>query len=84
MCIYLMTKEMSSTAMCSRGAFLLGMADAIAFCAIRSISFAHEIGIWEAFSEIDVQQVLKALLMPKLDSSSLVIYSAFCADLMWE
>ena len=84
MCIDLMTKEMSSTVMCSRGAFLLGMADATAFCVVWSISFAHEIGIWEAFSEIDVQQVLRALLMPKLDLSSLVLYSAFCAYLVWE
>ena len=75
---------MPSIAMCSRGAFLLGMADATAFCAIQAISFAHDTGIWEAFSETDVQQVLKTLLKPKLDSSSLVIYSAFCAYLMWE
>ena len=74
----------TSTAMCSRGVFLLGMVDATAFCAIRAISFTHETGIWEAFSEIDVQQVLKALLMPKLDSSSLVIYNAFCAYLIRE
>ena len=74
----------TSTAMCSRGAFLLGMANATAFCAIWAVSFAHETRIWEAFSETDVQQVLKALLMPKLDSSSLVLYSAFCAYLIWE
>ena len=39
----------TSTAMCSRGAFLLGMAEATAFCAIRAISFALETGILEAF-----------------------------------
>ena len=43
--MYLMTKEMSSTAMCSRGAFLLGMADLTAFCAIQVLSFTLEIGI---------------------------------------
>ena len=35
----------TSTAMCSRGVFLLGMVDATAFCAIRAISFTHETGI---------------------------------------
>ena len=75
---------MPSIAMCSRGAFLLGMADATAFCAIQAISFALETGILEAFLETNVQQVLKALLMPKLDLSSVVIYSAFYAYLIWE
>ena len=43
--MYLMTNEMSSTAMCSRRAFLLGMADLTAFCAIQALSFTLEIGI---------------------------------------
>lgn len=71
-------------AMCSRGARLLGMAEATAFCAIQAISFALESGILEAFLETDVQQVLKALQMPKLDLSSIVIYSAFCAYVIWK
>ena len=60
------------------------MAEATAFYAIRAISFALETGILEAFLETDVRQVLKALLMPKLDLSSVVIYSAFYAYLIWK
>ena len=71
-------------AMRSRGACLLGMAEATAFCAIWAISFALETGIQEAFLETDVQQVLKALQMPKLDLLSIVIYSAFCAYMIWK
>ena len=71
-------------AMCFRGACLLGMAEVTALCAIQAISFALESGIQEAFLETDMQQVLKALHMPKLNSSSLVIYSAFCAYLIWK
>ena len=71
-------------AMCSRGACLVGMAEATAFCAIQAISFALESGIREAFLETDVQQVLNALQMPKLDLSSIVIYSAFCAYVIWK
>ena len=41
--------------MCSRGACLLGMAEATAFCAIQAISFAPESGIREAFLETDVK-----------------------------
>ena len=44
--------------MCSRGACLLGMAEATAFCAIRAISFALETGIQEAFLETNVQRKL--------------------------
>ncbi|KAK9998943.1 hypothetical protein SO802_018546 [Lithocarpus litseifolius] len=43
------------------------MAEATAFCAIQAISFALKTGILEAFLETDLQQVLKALQMPKLD-----------------
>ena len=71
-------------AMCFRGACLLGMAEVTALCAIQAISFALKTGILEAFLETDVRQVLKALLMPKLDLSSVVIYSAFYAYLIWK